>query len=308
MSTASYEKRINNSRIGFVGLGNMGRHMVNNLIKAGYEVYVFDINPQSVKLCVEFGAHSVENLKQLMEICDIIHVAVLIDDQVKSVIAGENGLLQAAVPEKIIVINSSVSPQTVKEMADKAIQLGVKVVDAPMSGGEGGSKEGTLTFMVGSSEKEVFERILPILKSLGKHVFHLGNTGAGEVVKLATNLMGWCNNLIALEAVKLATEYGIEEDKLMEAARVSVGNSYHVENWDFGGKVMQTHTLAGTKDVYHFLTKDIDLAVKAANAVGLSLPIGALCAQLSPGILEERDQLNRNSGRIYTPLVESSQK
>ena len=93
MSTASYEKRINNSRIGFVGLGNMGRHMVNNLIKAGYEVYVFDINPQSVKLCVEFGAHSVEKLKQLMEICDIIHVAVLIDDQVKSVIAGEDRII-----------------------------------------------------------------------------------------------------------------------------------------------------------------------------------------------------------------------
>ena len=215
-----------------------------------------------------------------------------------------NGLLQAATPNKLLIINSSVSPQTVTEVANKAKQYGVQVIDAPMSGGEGGAKDGTLTFMVGSDDKEAFERSRPILESIGQHVFYIGNTGAGEVVKLANNLMTWCNNLIAIEAVKLVTGYGIEEDKLIEVARVSTGNSYLVENWDFGGKVMQTHTLAGTKDVYKFLTKDIILAVQSASAVDVSLPITELCTQVSEEMLEERDNINRANGRIYNKLIE----
>lgn len=286
-------------RIGFIGVGTMGRHLVHNLIKGNYEVFVYDKKQEALDYVAAFGAKPVETLKQLVEVSETIFVSVLTDDQVKSVIAGEGGLLEYATPEKLIVINSSVNPQTVLSMADLAIKKGINVIDAPMSGGEPGAIDGTLTFMVGSNDKQLFERIRPILDCIGSNIFYVGPTGSGEAIKLANNLMALCNNLIALEAVKLAKGYGISEEQLMEVAHLSTGNSFIVENWDYFGNMMQTHSLAGTKDVYTFLTKDIKLAVESANAIELFLPIGGLCWQLSEAELEARDKSNRESGRIY---------
>lgn len=286
-------------RIGFVGVGTMGRHMVHNLIKGNYEVFAYDKKQEALDYVEAIGATSIDTLKELIEVCETVFVAVLTDDQVKTVIAGEDGLLEYATPEKLIVVNSSVNPQTVLSMADLAIQKGINVIDAPMSGGEPGAIEGTLTFMVGSNEQQLFERILPILELLGSNIFYVGPTGSGEAIKLANNLMALCNNLIALEAVKLAKGYGITEERLMEISHLSTGNSFIVENWDYFGNMMQTHSLAGTKDVYTFLTKDIKLAVESANAIDLFLPIGGLCWQLSEAELEARDISNRKSGRIY---------
>ncbi|MGJ9459914.1 NAD(P)-dependent oxidoreductase [Oceanobacillus sp. CF4.6] len=291
-------------RIGFIGVGTMGRHLVHNLIKNDYEVFVYDMKQEALDYVVAFGAKPAESLKQLMEASQTVFVAVMTDDQVKSVIAGEDGLLEYATPEKLIVINSSINPQTVLSMAELANKKGVNIIDAPMSGGEPGAIEGTLTFMVGSNDKQLFEQIRPILNCIGSSIFYVGPTGSGEAIKLANNLMALCNNLIALESVKLAKGYGITEEQLMEVAGLSTGNSYIVENWDYFGNMMQTHSLAGTKDVYTFLTKDIKLAVESANAIDLSLPIGGLCWQLSDSELEKRDKENRKSGRIYdTPYT-----
>jgi|SRR4051794_5224729 3-hydroxyisobutyrate dehydrogenase-like beta-hydroxyacid dehydrogenase len=286
-------------RIGFIGVGTMGRHMVHNLIKGNYEVFVYDRKQEALDYVAAIGATPVGSLKELVEESETLFVAVLTDDQVKSVIAGEGGLLEYATPEKLIVVNSSVNPQTVLSMADLASQKGINVIDAPMSGGEPGAIEGTLTFMVGSNEQHLFEWVRPILEQLGSNIFYVGPTGSGEGIKLANNLMALCNNLIALEAVKLAKGYGISEEQLMEVAHLSTGNSFIVENWDYFGNMMQTHSLAGTKDVYTFLTKDIKLAVESANAIDLFLPIGGLCWQLSEAELEARDKTNRETGRIY---------
>jgi 3-hydroxyisobutyrate dehydrogenase len=125
--------------------------------------------------------------------------------------------------------------------------------------------------------QQLFERIRPILEKLGSNIFYVGPTGSGEAIKLANNLMALCNNLIALEAVKLAKGYGITEKQLMEVAHLSTGNSFIVENWDYFGNAMQTHSLPGNT----FLTKDIKLAVESVNAIDLFLPIGGLCWQLS---------------------------
>lgn len=286
-------------RIGFIGVGTMGRHLVHNMIKGDYEVFVYDKKPEALEYVTSLGAKPVDTLKQLTEACETIFVAVLTDKQVETVISGEGGLLEYASPEKLIVINSSISPQTVLSMSELAIRKNINVIDAPMSGGEPGAIDGTLTFMVGSNNKQLFERVRPILECVGSNIFYVGPTGSAEAIKLANNLMALCNNLIALEAVKLVKGYGIAEEQLMEVAHLSTGNSFIVENWDYFGNMMQTHSLAGTKDVYTFLTKDIKLAVESANAIDLFLPIGALCWQLSEGMLEERDKSNRESGRLY---------
>lgn len=241
---------VNKNKIGFIGAGQMGQHMVGNLLKSGFAVIVADRNPCAIEACVKNGASGAESIKQLVSDCDYIIVAVVDDTQVHSVMTGEGGVLEHATVTKVVMIASSVAPKTVQEIAEVAKKQGVVVADTPMSGAETGAKDASMTFMVGCDALEVFEEIKPILSAMGKSVFHLGPVGSGEAAKLANNTMGICNNLIALEAVKLAGLYGIAEDRFMEVVRVSSGNSFVAQNWPMVDAVLAQHSLAGSEEVH----------------------------------------------------------
>jgi 3-hydroxyisobutyrate dehydrogenase len=276
------------SRIGFIGMGNIGTFMVSNLVRAGFDVTVYDLRAEALAAAAELGAKTATSLREVAQTCDIVEVTVVNSLQVRNVTMEAGGLLEHLGPGAVIIIHSTVPPQTVQEVATAAEKCRVSVLDAPVSGADIAAKAGTLTILLGG-DKAVIERCSPLLETLGANIFHLGPVGLGQVGKLANALMAHVNYLAALEAVRLAKGYGVPEEKILELAKVSTGNSWMIEHWDWRDRILTEHTMAGTEQFIHYLMrKDLIDAVEAANAVKVYLPLAGLAMQVAPGMIAER--------------------
>jgi 3-hydroxyisobutyrate dehydrogenase len=220
--------------IGFVGLGAMGRPMAANLVAAGMPVTVFDTRAEPVAELVTSGASSAPSLPELATRCDVVGVCVVDDDQVMEVVAGERSLLPALRPGSVVVLHSTIHPDTAREVHRRCGEHCVDVVEVSVSGFPHKAAEGTLTLMIGGAG-ELIEQLDPYLSAIGDHRFHLGPVGTGNAAKLANNVMWKIAMLGTFEGLNVARASGVDVDTMVEVALVSTGNSGALQHWKSHG-------------------------------------------------------------------------
>jgi len=214
-------------RVGFVGLGNMGKPMVMNLLKAGYEVYAYDVFEAPVKEAEAAGAVGCKSLKEVAENCTTIITMLPNSPHVKSCILGDEGLAQYAKEGTFFVDMSSIAPLASKEVAAALAEKGMRMVDAPVSGGVAGAEGGTLAIMVGGSEED-FEEAKPLFEVMGNGGMLIGPVGSGNTCKLANQIMVGVNLAAGAEALMLAKVAGADPAKVYEAIKGGSAGSFVV--------------------------------------------------------------------------------
>jgi 2-hydroxy-3-oxopropionate reductase len=212
------------NKIGFIGLGIMGKPMARNLLKAGYQLIVYDINTDAVKELVKSGAEEGKSSADVASRSEVIITMLPNSPDVKEVVLGNNGIIEGVKPGSVVVDMSSIAPKTSKEVAEKLLQKGVIMLDAPVSGGEPKAIEGTLAIMAGGPE-ETFDKIKDILGAMGTSVKLVGDIGSGNVTKLANQIIVALNIAAIGEAMVLATKAGVDPEKVYQAIRGGLAGS-----------------------------------------------------------------------------------
>ena len=210
--------------IGFIGLGIMGKPMVRNLLKAGFSVRVYDVVPDSVAAAVGSGALAGQSCADVAAHSDVIITMLPDGPDVEAAVLGHGGALEGARPGSLIVDMSSISPIAAQKVGAACAAKGVDFVDAPVSGGEPKAMEGTLAIMAGGTQ-QVFDRAQPILQKMGSTVTLTGPVGAGNVTKLANQIMVACNIAAMSEALVLATKAGLDPEVVFNAVKGGLAGS-----------------------------------------------------------------------------------
>ncbi len=257
-------------RIGFIGLGIMGKPMVNNLLKAGHEVIVYDVIKENVDMAVSAGAISADSSKNVAEQCKLIITMLPNSPHVKSVVLGENGVLEGAIEGTILVDMSSIAPMASQEICEACAEKGIKMIDAPVSGGEPKAVDGTLSIMVGG-DKDVFDEVYDILMSMGGSAVHCGDIGAGNTTKLANQIIVALNIAAVSEAFMLSTRAGVDPIKVFDAIKGGLAGST-VMNAKVP-MITDGNFNPGFKIDLHI--KDLNNALETGHGVGAPLPLTA---------------------------------
>lgn len=264
-------------RMGFIGVGVMGRPMASSLLKAGYTCTVYDVNPAPVAALVAEGASSAENVQAVAAASDIL-ITMVVDDAQFSAILFEPGQAALALKEGAIVMGmSTMSIRMVQSAAARLQERGIFYIDAPVSGGEVGATNATLSIMVGGPA-EIVERCQPVLHAMGSSVYHVGQkVGDGQAVKMINQLMVCVHNAIAAEALIFGERAGLDREMLYEIITKSAGNS-----WIFSdrGQRMVSEQFTPPKSALKILVKDLGFVMDTANAMGHPLLLGGVAHQL----------------------------
>ena len=257
-------------KIGFIGLGIMGKPMSKNLLKAGYDVTVCDINAAAVAEVVALGAKSAATPKDVAAVTDIVITMLPNSPQVKTVVLGPNGVLEGARPGTLVVDMSSIAPLAAQEVAKALAEKGVRTLDAPVSGGEPKAIDATLSIMVGG-DAAAFEEALPILKCVGASAVRVGDVGAGNVTKLANQVIVALNIAALSEAMTLATKAGVDPELVFNAIKGGLAGST-VMNAK-APLIIDRKFDPGFRINLHI--KDLNNAIETAHDVGVPLPLTA---------------------------------
>jgi len=218
------------TRVGFIGLGRMGRPMAENILSADFVLDVYDLRRDSADELIARGALLASCPRAVAQQSAIVAIAVVDDAQVEEVLSGPEGVFAGIGPGAIIAIHSTVSPQAVKRWAATGKAKGVHVIDAPVSGGEAGARLKSLCYMVGG-EVEVLDRCQKIFATSASEIIHMGGVGSGAAAKLIVQIATCLNMLAASEAELLATKCGLEFKLLQQVLKISSGQSFVVDNW-----------------------------------------------------------------------------
>jgi 3-hydroxyisobutyrate dehydrogenase len=250
-------------RIGFIGLGIMGRGMTLNLLRAGFDLRVWNRTESRMEELVSAGAATAGGPAELAAACDIIITCVSDTPDVVEVILGEGGVLHALRPGALVVDMSTISPQTTREIAAEITARGAYMLDAPISGGSEGAANGTLSIMVGGDEKQ-FERAMAAFRAMGKSITHVGGPGAGQTVKLVNQILVVVTMLGVSEALLFAQAGGLDLKKTLEAVSQGAAGSWMLSNR--GPQVLERDWRPGfTIDLQQ---KDLRLVLEAADQMG----------------------------------------
>ena len=262
-------------RIGFIGLGLMGTPMTKNLLKAGYDLTVHDINRKAIEEVVGLGAKESSSPKEIADSAEAIILSLPGDLEVEEVILGKGGILDGGRPGSVLVDMSTISPLTARRMAEVVQKQGIDMLDAPVSGGQEGAKEGSLTIMVGG-KPEIFERMQPVLQRLGKNVTHIGGHGAGQVAKAANQIIVGLMIEAVAEGLVFAAKSGVDPEKVRKALLGGYAQSRVLEL--HGQRMTDRNFVPGGKVRSH--KKDIEIVMAVAREIGVYLPGTALLSHL----------------------------
>lgn len=257
-------------KIGFIGLGIMGKPMVRNLLKAGYEVIVYDIIKENVENVVASGAKAAPSTKSLSEQCRMLITMLPNSPHVKTVVMGKGGILEGAQAGSILIDMSSIAPATSQEVFKACAERGIKMLDAPVSGGEPKAIDGTLSIMVGG-DKGVFDEVHDILLTMGSSVVYCGSIGAGNTTKLANQIIVACNIAACAEAFTLSRKAGVDPAVVFQAIRGGLAGSTVMD-----AKVpmmLDGNFKPGFKVDLHI--KDLNNALETGHSFGSPLPLTA---------------------------------
>jgi 3-hydroxyisobutyrate dehydrogenase len=269
-------------KIAFIGLGHMGAPMARNLLKAGHSLVVFDVVQKNVESLTGAGATAAASAKDAAAKGELVITMLPSSPHVKSVYLGSDGVLAGVSKGTVLIDSSTIDPHTAREVAKAALEHGNPMADAPVSGGTGGAEGGTLTFMVGSSA-EVFERISPILKHMGKNIVHCGAAGTGQVAKICNNMLLGISMIGVAEAMNLGTTLGIDPKVLASIINTSSGRCWSSDTYNpFPGVMDNVPAARGYTGGFgaDLMLKDLGLATDAAKMSKQPVMMGALAQQL----------------------------
>lgn len=251
-------------KIGFIGLGIMGRGMAHNLLDAGFDLTVWNRTRSKMDRFLEAGASGAESPAALARQCDILITCVSDTPDVEQVVIGEEGILHGIGPGKLVVDMSTISPQATMALAANLAEKGAHMLDAPISGGSEGAAAGTLSIMIGGDAEQV-ERARPLFEAMGKAITHVGDNGAGQTVKLVNQILVVVNMLGVGEALLFAQAGGLDLEKTLEAVSAGAAGSWMLSNR--GPQVVERDWRPGfTIDLQQ---KDLRLVLEAADALGV---------------------------------------
>ncbi|TGE34344.1 2-hydroxy-3-oxopropionate reductase [Desulfosporosinus sp. Sb-LF] len=257
-------------KIGFIGLGIMGKPMSKNLLKAGYSLIVYNRSTVPVQELVELGASPASSPKEVAEQCQVVITMLPNSPEVKEVVLGTNGVLEGALPGTILIDTSSIAPEASREIAARLSEKGVRMLDAPVSGGEPKAIDGTLAFMVGGKEDN-FDTCLPIFKAMGSSAVLCGDIGAGNVTKLANQTIVAVNIAAISEALALATKAGVNPERVYQAIRGGLAGSTVLDAK--APMIFKRSFDPGFRIDLHI--KDLNNVLDTGHALGAALPLNA---------------------------------
>ncbi len=266
-------------KVGFIGLGIMGKPMCKNLLKAGYELVVYNRSSPSVDELAAAGAEQAGSPREVASKVDVIITMLPNSPDVQEVVLGENGVIEGANPGSTLIDMSSISPHVARSIASLLANRGVRMLDAPVSGGEAGAIQGTLAIMVGGAEDD-FEACYDLLRTMGKTVIRVGDIGAGNVTKLANQVIVAVNIAAMSEAMVLAVKCGVNPQLVYEAIRGGLAGS-HVLDAKVP-KVLQRDFEPGFRINLHI--KDLQNALEAGAESGSMLPLSGVVMQVMQAV------------------------
>ncbi|MEW6719279.1 MAG: 2-hydroxy-3-oxopropionate reductase [Thermodesulfobacteriota bacterium] len=257
-------------KTGFIGLGIMGRPMAKNLIKAGHALVVHDINPAPVKELAGLGAETASSPKEVAQRCEVVITMLPNSPHVKAAVLGPDGVLEGGAPGKTLIDMSSIAPLASREIAAKLAEKGMEMLDAPVSGGEPKAVDGTLSVMVGGKQ-EVFDKWYPIMKAMAGSVVRTGDIGAGNITKLANQVIVALNIAAMSEALVLAAKAGVQPELVYQAIRGGLAGSTVLDAK--APLVMDRKFNPGFRINLHI--KDLGNVLETSREIGVPLPLTA---------------------------------
>ncbi len=261
--------------IAFIGLGIMGGHMARNLIEAGHDVTGFNRHPEPIQELVDAGGKGAESTAEAVKDADVIITMVPDSPNVEDVVLGEDGAYAHAKSGALHIDMSSIRPDVAISVAEAAREAGLRALDAPVSGGEPGAKEGSLSIMVGG-EKSDFDEAKPILDALGKTVVYVGGTGSGQTVKAANQLIVAGTIELVAEAIVFLEAHEVDTEAALEVLAGGLAGNQILDRK--GASMLAREFEPGFRiDLHH---KDMGIVTSAARDKGVVIPLGAVVAQL----------------------------
>ncbi|MGP4713059.1 3-hydroxyisobutyrate dehydrogenase [Psychrobacter sp. DM8] len=285
MSPSKHSDSQNKPNIAFIGLGNMGAPMAENLIKAGYKLSVYDLSQAALDRLQSAGARVADSPKDAARDVQVVitmlpagkHVHAVYLDSEES-----NGLLSVLPKGTLVIDSSTIAASDARKVATEASKLGIDFLDAPVSGGTGGAIAGSLTFIVGG-RADAFARAKPILDVMGKNIFHAGDHGAGQVAKICNNMLLGILMSGTAEAINLGVKNGLDAKVLSEIMLQSSGRNWTLEVYNPYPNVIETVPSSnGYKGGFmtELMQKDLNLAMQTAQTTGADTPMGARATEL----------------------------
>lgn len=262
-------------RVGFIGLGIMGQPMAMNIARAGYRLTVYNRTRAKTEPLRAMGAYVAESPREVAERSDVV-IAMLTDGpDVEKILFGERGVVEGSRPGMVFIDMGTNSPDYARSFAERLSRYGVEFLDAPVTGGQKGAIEGTLTIMVGG-RYETFKKVEPILRTMGKTIVYVGETGSGQLMKLLNQIVVAINMVALVEAMALARKAGVDFEKLYQVLSSGAANSFTVQY--YMPKIMKKDLEPGFRASH--LKKDLRYALELAAKHSVPLPLASLALQL----------------------------
>ncbi|HPC05300.1 MAG TPA: NAD(P)-binding domain-containing protein [Anaerolineaceae bacterium] len=280
-------------RIGYIGLGIMGKSMARNILKKGFDLVVFNRSQAAVQELVGEGAAAAESPADVANQVDVVFTNLPDSPDVEKVVLGEGGILQGAHPGLIFVDNSTIKPATARKIAGRLAEVGVQSLDAPVSGGDIGARNGTLTIMVGGPA-DALEKVIPIFMAMGKTVTHVGDSGAGQIAKAANQIMVAAQMVAMGELLVFAQKAGADPRKVVDAIKGGAAQCWTLDVKP--PRLFSGNRQPGFKAAMQL--KDMKIIQDTAAEYGIVLPSATLDTQLYEAMLQNGMGLMDNSAVI----------
>ncbi|CAM4218563.1 3-hydroxyisobutyrate dehydrogenase [Pseudoalteromonas ostreae] len=268
--------------IGFIGLGNMGGPMAANLVKAGHQVKVFDLNRSVVNLLADNGAIAANDAKHCATDVDVLISMLPASKHVKSLYLGDTGLVHILAKSTLVIDCSTIDATSARDVGAELSEHGIDFVDAPVSGGVAGATAGTLTFIVGGGDEQ-FAKAQPVLADMGKNIFHAGDIGAGQVAKICNNMLLSILMAGTSEAIQMGINNGLDANVLSDIMTASSGRNWTLELYNPCPGVMPTAPASNDYKpgfMVDLMAKDLGLAMEAAQQSNSVTPMGSMAKNL----------------------------
>lgn len=268
-------------RIGYIGLGLMGKPIVRNLLKAGYELVVHNRSREPVEELVGEGAKAAGSPRDVADRTDVVFTNLPDSPDVEEVVLGSEGIIEGCRSGMYFVDNSTIKPETARRISRVLDERGVKALDAPVSGGDVGAKAGTLAIMVGGPES-AFKTLKPVFQAMGETIIHVGESGAGQVAKACNQVMVAAQMVAMGELLMLAQKAGADPRRVIEAIRGGAAQCWTLDN-------KPQRLFSGNRDPgfkAYMQHKDLGIVLDTARSYGMPMPAAALHAQLYESMLQ----------------------
>ncbi|RXS44201.1 3-hydroxyisobutyrate dehydrogenase [Idiomarina sp. 29L] len=295
--------------VGFIGLGNMGGPMASNLAKAGHKVKAFDLSEEALKAVVADGATAAKTAEEAIDGVEFVVSMLPADRHVKGVYLGDNGLINKLSKDQLVIDCSTISSDTAMYVGEELEKAGIAFIDAPVSGGVGGAKAGTLTFICGGTETNV-DRARTVLNDMGKNVFRAGDVGAGQIAKICNNMLLSVLMVGTSEALQLGKANGLDPKVLSEIMLASSGRNWTLEVYNPCPGVMENVPSSNDYQggfLVDLMAKDLGLAQQTALESGAATPMGSLTRNLYHS-WSEQGHGRQDFSSIFNYVAPKSQK